>query len=136
MIVLDTNIVVSAIVGRRTRAALNEVVSRGIALSIPDSQLSEAFVVLTKKLTLRTDEAGEGLNGLREIVRALDVQSYVRMEAAARARLHQRAQPDWPVLAAAMAFDAAVWSNDRDFFGVGVPVWLTRNIALAAPGAL
>lgn len=54
------------------------------------------------------------------------------METHARRRLHERAQSDWSVLAAALAAEGGIWSHDRDFFGVGVPVWSSRNMIHAA----
>jgi len=34
-------------------------------------------------------------------------------------------QGDWSSLALALALDAAIWTNDRHFFGCGCPVWRT-----------
>lgn len=35
---------------------------------------------------------------------------------------------DWPTVAAAMAVDAAVWTEDHDFFGTGVATWTTATV--------
>ena len=92
--------------------------------------------MLTEKLMSKRGDVEAALAQLGERLRLLELSTFEAAERDARARLHERAQSDWPVLAAALTFDAAIWSNDRDFFGVGVPVWSTRSIALAAPDAL
>ena len=56
---------------------------------------------------------------------------YLRPDA--EARLSAGGKSDWPALAAAMAFEGAIWSDDRDFFGVGVPVWSSGNVLFAEP---
>lgn len=134
MIVLDANIMVTAIIGVFAQQRLRELLSRAAPLAVPALQLEEAGFVLTEKLAFPS--AIDRVKELASHIRILDPANYAAREADARARLHERAQSDWPVLAAALTFDAAIWSNDRDFFGVGVPVWSTRNIAMAAQGAL
>lgn len=136
MIVADANVLLSAVLGMRTLNQLDYMLDRGVDVSIPAPQAAEARRVLIEKLISAPRDAEAALAQLGERLRLLELSTFEAAERDARARLHERAQPDWPVLAAAIAFDAAIWSNDRAFFGVGVPVWSTRNIALAAPGAL
>ena len=33
-----------------------------------------------------------------------------------------------PAVACALALDAAVWTNDNDFLGAGVPTWTTQTL--------
>lgn len=132
MIIVDANIIVSLIIGRRARIVLGSLVERGVEVGIPEPQLSESFSVLTKKILMTADNAAIALKAVGEAARALEPQSFAAYEQRARARLHARAQSDWPVLAAALAYDGGIWTNDRDFFGVGVPVWTTRNVGFAA----
>ena len=40
----------------------------------------------------------------------------------------QRDPSDWPAVACALALDAAVWTNDNDFLGTGVPTWTTQTL--------
>ena len=78
---------------------------------------------------------GQAVDGIAAaILNVVPPLSYAGDEVAARERLTPRGQPDWPVLAAAIAFDDEIWSNDRDFFGVGVPVWSTPNIQFSGLG--
>ena len=43
----------------------------------------------------------------------------------ARERLQGRDQDDWPYLARALVLDCPLWTEDRDFFGCGIPLWTT-----------
>ena len=46
-------------------------------------------------------------------------------------RLREGGKSDWPALAAALALEGEIWSDDRDYFGVGVPIWSTPNVRFA-----
>ena len=133
MIVLDANIVVSYVLGRGTSIALHDALRRGLRLVVPLAQVSEAYRALVDKLGIPSLEADGFVEAMTRMVEVLGPETYRGEEARARERLHSRAQPDWPVLAAALAYEGGIWSHDRDFFGVGVPVWSTRNIAFAEP---
>jgi predicted nucleic acid-binding protein len=127
--IVDANILLSAALGSSVR--LENAVDRGLELMIPDAQLFEAVKVLTKKFGFETDEARTVVDCLADQMTVLSSETLISSEEEARARLEPRGQSDWPVLAAAMLLDGHIWSKDRDFFGVGVPVWTTRNIKYA-----
>lgn len=131
MIVLDANILVSAILGRQVPRVLASARAKGVTLAVPESQIIEAAGILIDKIGLTQIEARKGIEAVMGFAIPLGQQFFVAMESAARARLHERAQSDWPVLAAALAATGGVWTNDRDFFGVGVPVWSSRNMKYA-----
>jgi predicted nucleic acid-binding protein len=57
----------------------------------------------------------------------LDEAIYAAVEDEALARC-QRDPTDWPVVACALALSAAVWTNDNDYLGTGVPTWTTRTL--------
>ncbi len=59
---------------------------------------------------------------------------YEHLRIAANARLRVGGKSDWPALAAALALDGEIWSEDVDFFGVGVPIWSTANIQFFGAG--
>lgn len=132
MLILDANVLVSAVVGR-SDALIGATADRGVGLLVTEAQLGEARRVLVGKLGRPRLAVEAALVQLGAFVRTLEPEIYESSEAAARTRLHERAQPDWPTLAAAIALGADVWSNDRDFFGVGVAVWSTRNVVHAVP---
>ncbi|NOT40474.1 MAG: hypothetical protein HOP13_08280, partial [Alphaproteobacteria bacterium] len=126
------NILVAAVLGRQVPRVLAAAQARGVALAVTESQILEAARVLTGKIGLTETEARRGLEAVTSLVTPLAVEFCAAMEGQARRRLHERAQSDWPVLAAALAAGGGIWSHDRDFFGVGVPVWSSRNMAYAA----
>lgn len=132
MIVLDANILVSAVLGREAPRVLAAAHARGVTLAVTEPQILEAAAVLVGKLGLTQAEARRGLEAVTSLVTPLGLEFCVAMEAPARRRLHERAQGDWPVLAAALASEGGIWTHDRDFFGVGVPVWSSRNMVHAA----
>lgn len=35
---------------------------------------------------------------------------------------------DWPAVALALTLDVAIWTDDRDFFGIGVSIWSTATV--------
>ena len=37
---------------------------------------------------------------------------------------------NWPILAVALLLNCPIWTEDQDFFGVGVATWTTANIGL------
>ncbi len=124
-LVVDANVLTSAILGRGKR--IEAMAALGMELMVPVPQIAEVLRVVDR-IGVHPDDAHRLLGGLMASLVPIESAAFAPAEPAARARLHDRAQPDWPVLAAALTFDANVWSDDRDFFGVGVPVWSTRNI--------
>ena len=48
----------------------------------------------------------------------------------ARARIERRDPNDWPVLACALTLDCPIWTEDDDFFGVGMPVWTSDRVEI------
>ena len=127
---MDANILISAALGR-SRALIADTAARGLELMIPVEQRLEAAKVLIR-LGGTPASVQRSLAFADETIGLLKPEIYLAFEPAARARLGPRGQSDWPVLAAALALEADIWSNDRDFFGVGVAVWTTRNARHAA----
>lgn len=57
-------------------------------------------------------------------VQIIPARIYSPLRPEAQARL---ADPDdWSAVALAVASNAGIWTEDRDFFGIGLPVWKTR----------
>ncbi len=129
MLILDANVLVSAILGR-SDVLIREVADRGMELTATHAAIEESSRVLVR-LGKSPPVASQDLINLARFVRQLAPDVYTPHEQSARARLHPRAQPDWPTLAAARALETGIWSNDREFFGTGVAVWSTRNVGHA-----
>jgi len=131
MLILDANVLVSAALGR-SRELIEATATRGIELLLPIEQRREAVSVLIR-LGGSPESVERSLTFAADIVGLLEPEVYTPFEPPARARLGPRGQSDWPVLPTAIALDADIWSNDRDFFGTGVAVWTKRNVGHAAP---
>lgn len=125
--IVDANVLTSALLGA-SLPLLFELRTRGLTLLMPRHQFVESRLIVGRKASLLTRDF-EAI--ARSVVEVIPPDAYEPFEQAARDRLQPRGQPDWPVLAAAFVYRDEIWSNDRDFFGVGVPVWTTTNIKFA-----
>ena len=74
---------------------------------------------------------------LQELVKIIQVVDELLLEdyqAIAKKLLRQRDVEDWPILATALLFNCPIWTEDKDFFGVGVATWTTANIRMFLEG--
>lgn len=126
-LIVDANVMVGAALGR-SMALFVDLVERGVEVLAPMPMLREAKARIDRDAKLIEGEADARLSELLEVVTPLPVEVFAAHEQAARARLEPHSQSDWPLLAAALALEAAVWTRDRDLFGTGVALWATRNI--------
>jgi predicted nucleic acid-binding protein len=135
MIVLDANILIRAILGRRVRQLLDEYSGHGVRFYAPDVAYADAgkyLPSLLKKKGKADADLSMSLRYLRHLVEPIGWESYGAFEGEARLRLRGRDEDDWPVVATALALAYPIWTEDTDFFGVGVAVWTTnRNLPQA-----
>jgi len=127
VLVTDTNILVRCSRGR-AMARVAALRARGVRLATTDRNAAELLAVLTGKLGVEEDEAvAETVRVLApfEIVFGAEYEPY---RDGASDRLREGGKSDWPALAAALALESDIWSEDADYFGVGVPVWSTANL--------
>lgn len=133
MILLDANILIRAVLGRRVRNLLDEYSSRGVRFFAPDVAFQDAEKYLPSLLEKHGKPASDVLPALRylkQIIEITDRDLYAAFEHDARERLRSRDEDDWPVLASALALSCPIWSEDSDFFGTGVAVWTTGRIEI------
>ncbi len=136
MLVLDANILIRAVLGRRARELL---ASYGAALEFftPDVAFAEAREHLPQILSkhgIPVPAALEVLAKVSDVVQVVDVGTYSAYEEMARQRLQGRDLDDWPVLATALLMRCPIWTEDMDFFGVGVATWTTDRVELFLQG--
>lgn len=141
-IVLDANVLMRAVLGRRVDRLLERFASQ-VTFLAPEMAFDDVHEHLTSVLTKRgvlnaLQPALEKLPKLRLAVRAMDPAEYESMKPAALARTGPRDPDDWPILACALALNCPIWTEDRDFFGTGVATWTTALVELyftdPAPG--
>ncbi len=133
MIVLDANILIRAVLGRRVRHLLETYGARGVRFFTPDVAYADAAKYLPPLLTDRgkpVDEVAAALRYVQQLVELVEDEFYGGYEDKARERLSGRDEDDWPVLATALALGCAIWTEDADFFGTGIAVWTSNHIEI------
>jgi predicted nucleic acid-binding protein len=83
---------------------------------------------LLLKRGIAIEAALEVLQIIERLVQPVESEWLDAFESQARLRLKQRDEHDWPILAAALALNCPIWTEDADFFGVGVATWTTSNV--------
>ena len=139
MIVLDANILIRALMGRRVRQLLETYAARGIRFYAPDVAFADAAKYLPPLLAKRgkpITDLSASLEYLQRIIEPVDQEFYGIFETEARQRLRGRDENDWPVLATALGLACAVWTEDPDFFGTGIAVWTTNRIEIFLEGQM
>jgi predicted nucleic acid-binding protein len=133
MLILDANILIRAVLGRRVREILDEYAPRNIRFYAPDVAYADAEHYLPALLAKRGKSGADvpaTLQYLRSLVEPVDSEIYQLHEEEARERLRGRDEEDWPVLAAALALGCAIWTEDTDFFGTGAAIWTTSRVEI------
>jgi hypothetical protein len=123
MIVLDANILIRAVLGRRVRELLERYAGSGIRFLAPDAAFADAekyLPLLLEKRGMPSGGVSESLKYLQLLIEPVELETYSGFEAEARERLHGRDEEDWPVLA----------TEDTDFFGTGIAVWTSNRIEI------
>lgn len=133
-IVLDANVLMRAVLGRRVTRLLEDFAPQ-VTFLAPDVAFDDVrehlAAVLTKRGELRALHASlDKLTALQAAVQAVDHAEYEVMKPAALARVGPRDPDDWPVLACALLLNCPIWTEDRDFFGTGVATWTTALVEL------
>jgi predicted nucleic acid-binding protein len=133
MIVLDANILVRAVLGRRVRQLIETYAGKGVRLFAPDVAFRDAAKYLPQLLRKRghpVSDLSASLEYLRSLVELVTPELYAAHEPEARERLRGRDEHDWPVLATALALVCAIWTEDADFFGTGIAIWTTNRVEI------
>jgi predicted nucleic acid-binding protein len=129
-LVVDANILIRAVLGKRVRAVL-EAHAENVSFFMPEVAYCEAEEHLSALVAKRGGDPDKALTLLRSLGRLLERvgdEVYGDFEAEARERLEMRDQDDWPVLATALALRCPIWTEDSDFFGCGVATWTSNRV--------
>lgn len=137
VLVLDANILIRAVLGRRVLSLLDAYVGR-VHFLAPEIAYTDASSHLPEILTgrgLPTEAVAhlvkqEALHRLPLLVTPVPHDAYADLEPEARMRLRGRDEEDWPVVALALRLDCPVWTEDQDFFGTGIPTWTTDRVEI------
>jgi predicted nucleic acid-binding protein len=135
-IVLDANILIRAVLGKRVRELIVDNAER-VQFFSPDVAYADArkyLPALLEKRCIKSESAMAVLNALESIVWPLELGVYAGFKTKALQRIAMRDADDWPVLACAMAIGCPVWTEDADFFGTGVATWTSDRVELYLAG--
>ena len=131
-LVLDANILIRAVLGRRVRDRIEQYTEL-VRFFVPREALvnaEEHLATLARKRGGDPEKALALLRSLVSLVEVIDEEFYVAFEAEARMRLEIRDQEDWPILALALSLDCPIWTEDSDFFGCGVATWTSNRVQI------
>jgi predicted nucleic acid-binding protein len=131
-IVLDANILIRAVLGKRVRELIVEHAAT-VKFFAPDVAYADArnyLPALLEKRGVDSTKAMKVLDSLEAFVQPIEFELYSGLQQQALQRIAIRDADDWPVLACAMTIGCPVWTEDADFFGSGVATWTTDRIAL------
>ena len=135
-IVLDANILIRAVLGKRVRELIFDSVIT-VKFFAPDVAYADArkyLPALLKKRGVDSSAAMLVLDRLEGVVQSIDAELYAGMQQQALQRIAVRDADDWPVLACAMTISCPVWTEDADFFGSGIATWTTDRVELYLVG--
>jgi predicted nucleic acid-binding protein len=131
-LVLDANILIRAVLGKLARELI-ETHFETVSFFVPETALAEAEEHLAVLAARRGGDPEKALASLRSLARLgelIGTEVYGEFEAEARERLSRRDPDDWPILAAAIALNCPIWTEDTDFFGCGVATWRSDRVRL------
>lgn len=129
-LVIDANILIRAVLGQRVRNLILRYAGQ-IDFFSPMVCFEDArryLPGLLDKRGIAKQPALDVLDTLARIVRPVETEWLTENESLARQLISSRDINDWPILAAALALGCPVWTEDADFFGVGVATWTTANV--------
>jgi predicted nucleic acid-binding protein len=131
-LVLDANILVRAVLGKRVRNILDRYHGRAKFFSplVCFEEARKHLPAVLKKNKIDPSAVLEFLDHLPTLVEPVEAASYRGKEKTARSRIRSRDEDDWPVLALALSLNLPIWTEDQDLFGVGIATWTTDRIEL------
>jgi predicted nucleic acid-binding protein len=129
-LVLDANILIRAVMGRRVRSLL-EAFEGTTDFYAADVCFDDAAKYIPGLLIGRGQDPQIGslvLEQIQLLVTPVDRVHYQDWEQLARERVAARDADDWPVAAVALLLDVPIWTEDQDFFGSGIATWTTDRV--------
>jgi predicted nucleic acid-binding protein len=132
MLALDANILIRAILGKRAGTLIKSYAGI-VRLLVADAVVHEARGHLPKILAQRDLDPEPALAAFETLLgfpALVERDAYAAQETEAKRRLRMRDIDDWPTAAVALTFDCGIWTEDRDFFGSGIPTWTTDRVEI------
>ena len=129
-LVVDTSVLVGELLRASGRTRLAD---ERLELFLPEQMWGETKIELPRRISafvrrrglepsLGAELTAACLTAVDANIVILDEGIYAALEEEARQR-SLRDPRDWPVVASALALNAAIWTNDNDFLGTGIATW-------------
>jgi len=131
-LVVDANILVRAVLGKRVRAVI-EAHAEEVSFFVPEAayfEVEEHLPTLVVKHGGNPEKALSLLRCLRSLMVPIGNDFYGEFETEARQRLTAQDPEGWPILASALAVGCPIWTEDTDFFGCGVAIWTSDRVSM------
>jgi len=132
-LVVDANILIRAVLGRRARYLI-EHYCESVTFYTAEANAAEAEFYLTTVLITKHNLSESVWRpvyiGILDTVQIISDDILIEVESKAKSRIASRDVNDWPAVAAALLLDCPVWTEDKDFFGAGVATWTTATVEL------
>lgn len=129
-IVLDANILIRAVLGRRVRDLIENYAPKNHFFA-PDVAFDDAHRYLPGILQKRGVDCEPAMlifAHLEHVVQLLPEEYYCSFKKQALHRIAIRDPDDWPIVACSLALNCPVWTEDTDFFGAGIATWSTNRV--------
>ncbi len=122
---LDANILIRALLGVKVREILvqEQAWVRFVTTQIAIEEVTEHLPTILKARQLQIDGLEEALQNLGVLVEIIPEQVFLEQLPEAILRLTKRDIDDAHLLALSMALSCPIWTEDRDFFGIGIVTW-------------
>jgi len=135
-IVVDANILIRAVLGVRARHLIDQY-GMDITFYTPDVAFHDSadhLPPISVSRNLDLDALLDTLNQLRLIMETVPTENLEPLRGRALKRIGRRDPSDWPFVAAALALDCPIWTEDQDFFGAGVATWTSDRVEIYLRG--
>jgi predicted nucleic acid-binding protein len=132
ILVLDANIIIRAVLGKKVRDHLLEF-SEVVDFFTPDicvEEVQKHLPIIFKKRGISPELPLQVFSHIQNLLQVIDNGLYQEREHESKQRMKGKDFDDWPVVAMALLFNCPIWTEDKDFFGVGIPTWTTDRIHL------
>lgn len=131
-IVLDANILIRAVFGKHVRRILDTYSDTAVLCSPATcfQEAAEYIPTIARRRASDPQVAFDDLRNITEIVEQIDLSAYSAFRDPARQRIARRDPDDWPVVAVSLMLQLPIWTEDLDFFGIGIATWTSDRVEL------
>lgn len=130
IIVLDANILIRAVLGKKVRELLFKHCDE-VEFFTPDVCIDDAkkyLPMIFEKRSFPFEPVMDVLLHMEAMLNIVEYGIYQDRKEDAKRRIKSRDLNDWPIIATALTLNCPVWTEDQDFFGTGISVWTTNRI--------